>query len=218
MDKYRPLEGDSGRRTMSLFLSLYLIVLVFLIALLSLSSFDGLRFEVGSKSVRDSFKNHFKAKAKEIRFTEGNDEGFLLHTDDASSDLPKDGNVFLRELPLVKVVEAESGKIMYADIDKDDYFTGSEINPEKRAFFENMCGFLKRHDGNGRHYNLKFIFGESSGNNVYPIAADDNYRRAETLAGFISECGAGAENISIGVDAVDYAKIRIIFSVEDDEQ
>ena len=215
MNKY-PLREDSGRRTMSLFLSLYLIVLVFLIALLSASSFSGLRFEVGSKSVRDSFRNHFKAKTKEIRFAEGNDEGFLIHTAEQSSDLPDEGNVFLRELPIVKVVETESGKIMYADINKEDYFSGTEISPDKLFFFKHLCGFLKRRNDSG-HYGLKFVFGENYGNDVYPVTVESNYRRAEELAKFINnECDSKADNVSIGVDALDYAKIRIIFSVADE--
>lgn len=217
MDKY-PLRDDSGRRTMSLFLSLYLIVLVFLVALLSVSSFSGLRFEVGSKSVRDSFKNHYKAKAKEIRFAEGNDEGVLLHTANKMSDLPREGNVFLRELPIVKVVETESGKIMYADINKDDYFTSTDILPEKKDFFKHLCGFLNQRSDHSSYFSLKFIFGENYGNDIYPVTVDNNYRRAEALGEFINECGVGMDNVSIGVDAIDYTKIRIIFSVSDEQQ
>lgn len=207
---------DSDKKTLSLFLSLYLIILVFLIALLSTASFQGLRFDVGSKSIRDSFKIQNKTKIKTIRFKEGNNDGFLLSGENKADNLPAEGNVFMRELPLLKIIETESGKVMYADFKRADFFLNDEIYEDKKVFFKQLAdNFIRRPDG--IHYEIKFILGENYAGGLYPVSADSNYRQAEKIAETMAEYGVAAQDVSVGIDTLEYDKFRIIFIQTDDE-
>ncbi|OPZ78664.1 MAG: hypothetical protein BWY78_00459 [Alphaproteobacteria bacterium ADurb.Bin438] len=207
-------KGD--KQIMSLFLSLYLIVLVFLIALLSMSSFSGLRFETATKSVRESFKpkikNHFLSK--KINYKSGNNEAFLINTEE--SFLKNMGNVFTKELPLVKVIETQSGLVMYAYLEKNEFFEEDGINlrSDRTLFFKNLAEKMK---SNSPLYSYKIeilLKDDEVQESKFFNSDKKSYLKASNILNTFIGFGVKPYEIYCGFGRVEEKDIKIIFDVE----
>ncbi|GGF56477.1 hypothetical protein GCM10011332_07480 [Terasakiella brassicae] len=202
-------ESDAGR-TITLFLSLYLLVLAFFILLVSISSTE----EVKSKALMESLTSTFSSVLPpRMDLTAFNaTTGDFLAADDFQRQVT---GLFSTVIGVVKVDTIQPGRLMRVEIDGDSLF---EL--DKDTIREGQYGFMDRlvaalsANPPGLRFEMEFVVPAPwSGIRTLPTKQSLPVRRAGAFARELLTRGAPPGSVSIGVKGSDETALEIWFHI-----
>lgn len=187
------LEGAS-----SMYLSLYIILLTFFIALVSISVPNIER----TQRVVDSVSGIFSVPARSSFLEEADlsQSGRVLAI--AGHVFADVGSLFQAEVPLAKINERSPGRVLEVSFPAREFFPegSATVRSSRLRLIDGVIAALSygSQEGITRRMTITFATGESA-QAVYPGADSLEHRRAVALGALAYERGSATETVEIGL-------------------
>ncbi len=196
----------SGNATILLYLSLFLLLLVFFIVLNAHSVARDYRV----KAVMSSVGRSFAGQPEPAKGPDGNaaPQGGAAAT--AMAGLQRLGDLFETELAVIKIDRQTHGRLMVAGMAADDLFQGGSafLRNERQGLLDRIARQLG--DQGGVSFDMDFLI--SVGDEPVGTAAADPVARAAAMARALIADHAPPEAISVGIEPGRSGAVRFLFS------
>ncbi len=207
-------ESDAGR-TITLFLSLYLLVLAFFILLVSISKTE----DVKSKALMDSLSSTFSSVLPpRMDLTAFNaTTGQFLAADEFQRQVT---GLFSTVIGVVKVEAIQPGRLMRVELDGDGLFELDQdvVREGQYGFMDRLVAALSANPP-GLRFELEFVVPAPwSEDLTLPEDQSLPVRRAGTFARDMLARGAPPGSVSIGLKGSDEKTIEIWFHIRAKEE
>lgn len=203
---------EESKRTASMFLSVYLLLLAFFIVLNSISTFQ----EVRAQAVMDSLTSTFATLLPSRSTTNPSQTGRLLG---ARETLKKLGEVFETAIPAAKVRVVQAGLLLQVTLPVDALFLAEkpDIRPAQGALLNRIAAALGSPPG-GVRYEMVMLLGSTyAEGGGLPIGETLAMARAGTIGREMMRRGAAPETVAVGIEAGDPMIARVLFRVLGEE-
>lgn len=202
-------ESD-GSRVITLFLSLYLVVLAFFILLVSISSTE----EVKSKALMESLSSTFSSvlpprmDLQAFNATTGD----FLAADEFQRQVT---GLFSTVIGVVKVEAIQPGRLMRVELDADGLFEleKSIVREGQAPFVDRLVSALSANPP-GLRFEMEFVVSTSWGEDMtMPTTQTLDIERAGAFARQLLNRGAPPGSVSIGLKGGDHQTVEIWFHI-----
>ena len=200
------VPSASANATILIYLSLFLLLVVFFIVLNTHSTPREYRVRAVLGSVERSFAPQTETGGTELAPTQGSAAAIAL------SGLKRLGDLFETDLAIAKVAPIGHGRLMVVSMAVDDLFEGGSafVRPERVGLLDRISREIGEHDG--VRFDMDFLIAvgsEPAGKG--PIG--DPVARAAALARALIIDRAPADAISVGIEPGPSGTVRFLFSV-----
>lgn len=205
--KRNEFEGDP-----SMYLSLYIILLTFFIALVSVSVPNMDR----AQRVVDSVAGIFSVSGPSVFLEEADlsQSGRVLAV--ATHVFSDIGSLFQAEIPLAKIRERSPGRVLEASFPARELFLegSAKVRPSRVRLMDRVLAALSygAREGISRRMTITFATGESH-QSAYPGADSLEHRRAVALGDLAYQRGAAAQTVEIGLAPGPIDRVTFTFRI-----
>jgi hypothetical protein len=195
---------------MAPFLALYLLVMVFFIVLVSISSVERIKSEKVMDSVSSAFSPTSPAGAVPTAFPENQGKptaGYLFQRQLA--------DLFTQQLRIVDIRVVKPGSLMQVVLPADSLFhtDSADIRKFRDLLLDRIVAEISRRPP-GLHFGMEFEIGSpSTAGNILPATATLEIKRAGTFAREMLARGAPPDAISVAIRPGDPRNIKLTFLV-----
>jgi flagellar motor protein MotB len=195
-----------------IFLSLFLILLVFFILLNSLATVEEKKTRKALTSVAAAFRSVADAEARTQLLISD-----LGPTPDAQDVLEALEQLWVASIPITRVEKLTKGQVMQMTIPVNELFLGGKavLRSDREALFDRTALVLAL-KGQAGVTDLQVVFGTMPG--VQMLSNSDGrlaVERASTLAAALVDHGSPADRLSIGLREGDPKAVRLRFEIRD---
>lgn len=204
-----PRKTMGGPGTLTLFLSLYLLVLAFFILLNSMASLESIR----SKAVIQSLSNTFASAGPG-----GRDDPFVANFGDlqaAREFQTQVARVFQTAIPATRVEVLRPGRLMQVQFPADTLFLpdSSALRPGQFPLLDRIVAAMSAPPA-GMFYEIEFGIGSiAPAAGVLPIGETPEVARAGAFAREIIGRGAAPDSIMVGTALGDPGRVTMLFRI-----
>lgn len=212
-----PVAPDSGgnKSTVSLFLSLFLLILAFFILLVSISTFE----EVKSNAVMDSLSSTFRtvlpASGDPTEFTAKDGDVFA-----AQQFQDQVTEIFSAAMQVAKVEIVQPGQRMRASFPIDSMFSAdsAELRPVALPLLDRIVAALSGSPP-GLKFEMEFLIGaEYLDGNTLPVNQTLSLSRAGEFAREMAGRGLPPKSIAVGIEPGDAKRVNVWFYIRREQQ
>ena len=202
-----PLSPSSANGTILIYLSLFLLLLVFFIVLNAHSSPRDYRVRAVLGSVERTFAAQ-PADANQTELTPGRGSVAAI----ALAGLKRLGDLFETDLGIAKVDHVVGGRLMVVSMPTAELFEGESafVRPERLGLLDRIAREIGNHDGVRFDMDFLIAVGEEpagAGSGGYPVA------RGAAMARALIVDRAPADALSVGIEPGQGGTARFLFSV-----
>jgi len=211
-----PVTPASGgnKSTISLFLSLFLLILAFFILLVSISTFE----EVKSNAVMDSLSSTFKtvlpASGDPTEFTANDGDVFA-----AQQFQDQVTEIFSATLQVAKVEVVQPGQRMRASFPIESMFSpeSAELRPVAIPLLDRIVAALSGSPP-GLKFEMEFLIGaEYLDGNTLPVSQTLSLSRAGNFAREMIGRGLSPDSMAVGIEPGDARRVNVWFYIRRDQ-
>jgi len=213
-----PASGGTAARgpdSISLFLSLFLLVLAFFIILISISTLE----DVKSQAVRDSLSSTFRSvlspSTNPTEFT--SKDGNILAGQEFQEQIT---GIFVTALQVAKVEVVRPGSLMRVKLPISSMFAenDTEIRPVTVPVLDRIVAVLSSRPP-GLRFDMEFVIGSPiSADKELPVRQTLETQRAGNLAREMARRGVPPDSITVGIQPGRSDQATIWFFVRDEAE
>ena len=208
-------NAAGGSDSISLFLSLFLLVLAFFIILISISTLE----EVKSQAVRDSLSSTFRSvlspSTNPTEFT--SKDGNILAGQEFQEQVT---GIFVTALQVAKVEVVRAGSLMRVRLPISAMFAegDTEIRPVTVPVLDRIVAVLSSPPP-GLRFDMEFVIGSPvSAAKALPVTQTLETQRAGNLAREMARRGVPPDSIAVGIQPGKSDQAMIWFFVRDEAE
>lgn len=201
-------RDEESKRTSSMFLSVYLLLLAFFILLNSISTFH----EVRTKAVMDSLTSTFATLMPVRSVPYSSQTGTVVGARDLFDRV---GELFEAAIPAAKIKVAQTGHLMQVSFPVDALFLPDkpDIRPAQGALVNRLAAALGA-PPRGVRYEATLLVGIGQGETAgLPIGENLAVARTGAFAREMVRRGAAPEVVVVGLEPGDPTMARALFRV-----
>lgn len=201
---------DSQMGTVTVFLSLFLLILAFFIILVSISTVEEGKSKAVINSLTSTFTTYQDSGAKPTDFT--SKEGDVLGRQEFQERVT---GIFSTTLQVAKVEVVRPGRLMRATMPTSAMFADGEsrVRPNVLAFFDRISAVLGSPPP-GLKFDMEFVIGTAYGEDgIMAVKETLEMARAGAFAREMTSRGTSPDSISIGLAPQDSEQVILRFYV-----
>lgn len=205
-------QEDGTKRTSSLFLSVYLLLLAFFILLNSISTLH----EVRAKAVMDSLTSTFATLLPSRQTPFSSATGTIVGTREFFKTV---GDIFEAAIPAARIRIAQTGRLMQITLPLDALYLAekAEIRPAQGALLNRLVAAMSV-PPRGLRYEMTLLVGSAYGEGGgLPIGENLAVARAGVMAREMVRRGAAPQTLFVGIEPGDPTVARALFRVVGEE-
>jgi hypothetical protein len=200
-----PSSENTGPKTGTLFLSLFLLILAFFIVLVSISRVQDSKTNAVKQSLGTTFTKVMDSSVSDFTVKDSDDPAGKEFQEEITT-------IFTTHLQVAKVEITKPGKLMIARMPVSAVFleNTSELNPEIFEFLDRTVAILGSRPA-GTHFDMQFIVGVPDG--ILSVEQTIEMKQAGSFAREILTRGAPPDSLSAGIMPGDPEQIIMRFYV-----
>lgn len=203
-------EENGGNSTVSLFLSLFLLILAFFILMVSISTFEEVKSNAVMNSLSSTFATVLPPSGDPTEFTAKDGDIFAgQQFQDQISE------IFSATMQVAKVEVVQPGKRLHAWFPIESMFVDgkTDIRPVSIPLLDRIVAALSGSPP-GLNFEMEFIVGaEYSEDGALPTTQSLALSRAGVFAREMASRGAPPGSVAVGVEASDSKRINLWFFI-----
>lgn len=206
--------SDRGNNApvISLFLSLFLLILAFFILLVAISTFEDVKSQAVMDSLTSTFTTVLPTNSDPTEFTAK--DGDIIAGQQFQDQV---SDIFSTAMPVAKVEVVQPGKKMRAAFPIDSMFThsSSDLRPVSIPLLDRIVAALSN-PPSGLQFDMEFVVGANYlKDRKLPVHQTLALSRAGSFAREMAKRGAPPNSIAVGIEPADPKRAIIWFYVRE---
>lgn len=207
---YPPPEEPSNKSTVSLFLSLFLLILAFFILMVSISTFEEVKSNAVMNSLSSTFATVLPPSGDPTDFTAK--DGDIIAGQQFQDQV---SDIFSAAMQVAKVEVVQPGETLHASFPVESMFAGDtgDLRPVALPLLDRLVAALSG-SPLGLKFELEFIVGApETKDNALPVTQTLALARTGVFAREMSTRGVPPGHISVGIGPGDPGRVHLWFYI-----